>query len=66
MDLHKAIMNIKITSADVGRAVDESINYDNDLEGRLAFAYKLGHRDARHAAAELVVIDKAINLTEIG
>ncbi len=35
------------------------MNYDNDQESRLALAYKMGHRDARHAAAELVLMEPA-------
>ena len=42
-DLHAKIMNIKADT----RSVTKS--------GSSAFVYKMGHRDARHAAAELVV-----------
>jgi hypothetical protein len=40
MDLHELIMKIKITSACIGYAVEEAMKYDNDLESRLALAYK--------------------------
>ena len=43
MDLHAKIMNIKADTRSVPRT------------GSKAFAYKMGHRDARHAAAELAM-----------
>lgn len=54
MDLHELIMKIKITSACIGYAVEEAMKYDNDLEIRLALAYKIGFQDARQAAAAVV------------
>ena len=59
MDLHGKIMNIQTTSAGIGNAVESAMKYDNDWESRLALAYKLGHRDARHAAAELATIQQS-------
>lgn len=52
-DLHGQIMNIQVTSAGIGNGVEEGMRLDNDIESKLALAYKIGHRDARHAAAEL-------------
>jgi hypothetical protein len=60
MDLHGQIMNIKTTSANIGKAVEAGMAYDNDWESRLALAYKMGHRDARHAAAELATIQQPV------
>lgn len=60
MDLHGQIMNIQTTSAGIGGAVESAMKYDNDWESRLALAYKLGHRDARHAAAELATIQQLL------
>lgn len=40
MDLHSEIMNIKVDD-------------DHELDHDAYISYKLGHRDARHAAAEL-------------
>lgn len=56
MDLHGQIMNIQTTSANIGKAVEAGMAYDTDWKSRLALAYRLGHRDARHAAAELAII----------
>ena len=54
--LHGEIMNIQTTSKGIGTAVETVQGIDNDWETRLAMAYKLGHRDARHAAAELAAL----------
>jgi hypothetical protein len=56
MNLHGQIMNIQVTSADIGKGVEEGMKLDNDIESKLALAYKIGHRDARHAAAELSLL----------
>lgn len=54
MELHNKMMNIPCTvPADVEK-------FD------AALAYKLGHRDARHAAAELVIRDEIATLTAEG
>jgi len=60
MDLRGQIMNIQTTSSNIGRAVEESMAHNNDWESRLALAYKMGHRDARHAAAELATIQQLL------
>lgn len=59
MDLHGEIMNIPVESRKIGNAVEDSFNWSTDQESNLAYAYKLGHRDARHAAAELATIQQA-------
>ena len=43
MDIHAKIMNIKADTRSVPK------------RGSRTFVYKMGHRDARHAAAELVI-----------
>lgn len=52
------IMNIQLTSKDIGTAVQAGMELNNDIESKLCLAYKMGHRDARHRAAELVLIAK--------
>lgn len=68
-DLHSQIMNIRTTSKGIGNAVEAGMKWDNDWEDRLALAYKIGHRDSRHAAAELSLkqhtIDQSARITEI-
>ena len=59
MDLHNQIMNIRTTSAHIGKAIEAGMDCDNDWKSRLALVYKMGHRDAKHAAAELVTIQQA-------
>lgn len=59
-DLHGQIMNIQITSAGIGGAVEQAMKYDNDQGSRLSLAYKIGHRDARHAAAEIAAKQDAL------
>lgn len=59
MDLHAEIMNIQ---TDRVRMIDQ-LNLVSDYNT----AYKLGHRDARHVAAELALkaqarLDKALEL----
>lgn len=55
MDLHGNIMNIKATSTNLGKAIDTVMGSSTDLEKMLALAYKLGHKDARHEAAEMAL-----------
>jgi hypothetical protein len=50
VDLRKEIMNIPVNSEMFAKAVRESLA--PSLSGTVL--YKLGHRDARHAAAEIV------------
>ena len=59
MDLSGKIINIQTTSANIGKAVETCMSHNNDWESRLALAYKMGHRDARHDAAELATIQQA-------
>lgn len=53
MNYHGQIMNIQLTSAKIGAAVEAGVLLDNDRETKLALVYKMGHRDARHDAAEI-------------
>lgn len=55
MNYHGQIMNIQVTSAKIGSAVEAGVLLDNDRETKLATAYKIGHRDARHDAAEIAI-----------
>lgn len=48
MDLHSEIMNIKVEI----KLKEEYTDVDGSVESDW-YSYKLGHRDARHAAAEL-------------
>lgn len=57
--IHGQIINIQGTSAEIGAAVETALAYDNDWESRLAFAYKLGHRDARDSAAKIALKSSA-------
>ena len=50
MDLHGQIMNLPLAERDETKRMRGA---DHEL------AYKLGHRDARHAAAELASVDEA-------
>lgn len=59
-DLHSKIMDIQVDTQKVDRAIDEccreSCFKDYSKVVRIASrAYRRGHRDARHAAAELAV-----------
>lgn len=58
MDLHGEIMNIQIDPTNIIRAIKETMKYDKDIYDRLELAYKMGHRDARHVAAELSLTHK--------
>ena len=56
MDLHSEIMNIQATPENIDKAYRETgEGYGGDTRWLVEQAYKRGHRDARHAAAELVV-----------
>lgn len=50
MDLHSEVMNIKV---DI-KLKEEYTDVDGTVESDW-YSYKLGHRDARHAAAELAL-----------
>ena len=52
MSLSAKIMNMRETSANIGKAVESAMNIDNDWETRLAMAYRMGFKDARHEASE--------------
>lgn len=53
VDLHGEIMNIPVDDEAFAKAVAESLT--SSFSGTaFELAYKLGHRDARHAAAEIV------------
>lgn len=54
MDLHGRIMNIQVDKEKLAHALDESVEPRMGLSEMLAKAYRLGHRDARHAEAELI------------
>ena len=54
MTLHNEIMNIQVDPTKMRRIVFACKNdAQTDLGKALEMAYKLGHRDARHDAAEL-------------
>lgn len=52
-DIHNEIMNITISERKIDEAIKDAETLGNNLLERLRIIYKLGHRDARHAAAEL-------------
>ncbi|HAR38596.1 MAG TPA: hypothetical protein DCS09_08535 [Porphyromonadaceae bacterium] len=54
MDLHGKIMNIQCEQKYMGENLHDAL-----LSGLMQEAYNLGHRDARHAAAELALADYA-------
>lgn len=54
MDLHGRIMNIPVDKARESKAIQAAIALFNLTENIYAAIYQRGHRDARHAAAELV------------
>ncbi len=59
MDLHSEIINIQATPENIDKAYRETgEGYGGDTRWLVEQAYKRGHRDARHAAAELVVKDE--------
>lgn len=64
-DLHSKIMNIRVDTQQVDRAIDECCRESCFTEkdyGRVvriaSMAYRRGHRDARHKAAELALQNK--------
>ena len=55
-DLHGRIMNILVESKRLGCCIDDVMFANKpDIESMITFAYKIGHRDARHAAAEMSI-----------
>jgi len=56
MDLHGKIMNIQVEENAIDKAIYDAQNIGNNLPERLRIIYKIGHRDARHASAELSLI----------
>jgi hypothetical protein len=57
-DLHGKIMNIHVNKLAQNNAIAESsAPWRTHIES-LMYAYKLGHRDARHAAAALVLLEE--------
>lgn len=59
MDLHGQIMNIQSNKRDQNKAIDEAIKTWRTYNEILVAVYQRGHRDARHAAAELATIQQA-------
>jgi len=59
MDLHGQIMNIQANKRDQNKAIDESLKTWKNYHDILVAVYQRGHRDARHAAAELATIQHA-------
>jgi hypothetical protein len=55
MDLHGEIMNIQSKTRDQNVAIDRALKSKRTYHEILVAVYQYGHRDARHAAAELVV-----------
>jgi hypothetical protein len=53
MDLHGEIMNIQTNKRDINKAIDEAMKTHRTYHDILVAVYTRGHRDARHAAAEL-------------
>lgn len=54
MDLHGEIMNIQVDRSKMYDAIQDSLGRDG-AHDMTELAYKLGHRDARHTAAELAL-----------
>lgn len=59
MDLHNKIMNIQVDAATMEDALDTIPKPNKSWNDWLREAYKLGHRDARHKAAELAAREQA-------
>lgn len=59
MDLHGQIMNIQSNKRDQNKAIDEAMKTWRTYNEILVAVYQRGHRDARHAAAELATIKQA-------
>ena len=51
-DYHGRIMNIQIAVGEQVSAINQAMER-NKLSDKIIYAYKLGHRDARHHAAEI-------------
>ena len=54
-NLHGKIMNIQVEKRSQGKALNEAIQTKKSLKDIVYYAYQLGHRDARHAAAEIAL-----------
>ena len=63
MNLHGKIMNIQPDKFDANKAIAEAYKIFKTKSEVLYAVYRLGHRDARHAAAELAVGTKFRNCT---
>lgn len=55
MSFHDEIMNIQVKIERENDAVDFAVMQSSSRHDSLVLAYKLGHRDARHDAAELAI-----------
>lgn len=53
MDLHGQIINVQIEDHKMKNAIESAQECNHNFENQLIHAYKIGHCDARHAAAEL-------------
>lgn len=60
MDLHGKIMNLNPEKRKQNLAIDEAIKKHKNLNDIMAAVYARAFRDAKHAAAELAIIDKAL------
>lgn len=55
-DLHGQIMNIQVESKRLICCIDDVLFASkSDVESVITLAYKIGHRDARHVAAEMAI-----------
>jgi len=60
IELSGMIMNIQVVPCKAGIAVDKISSMDrSSLEKIIRMAYYEGHKDARHDAAELVLVEDA-------
>ena len=67
MNLHGKIMNINVIKENLERAMEQWRHSNStSISDIIAAAYRYGHRDARHAAAELAVGIKFENCTKEG
>ena len=55
MNMHDAIMNIQANKRFQNKAIDYAMKQHRTYHEILVSVYQMGHRDARHAAAELAV-----------
>lgn len=60
IEIHRKIMNIKVDDRQMDQSVAKSALAGTHI-GQMKMAYKLGHRDARHAAAELAASVETVN-----